>query len=711
MATDNGAQLTLDCRRCGVNGKVTVTARLGDKPVHVDTFDITCAKQRDEFADAVARKCPGIDATELQEMLLRLADEHVREEAKRADNRPPPGANGQTDQAAQRASVPGSDRQGGEQPSKPAVPPWQPFPVDVLPSPAREFVTAAAAALKTNEVYVALPLLAMLGSLIGNARRLKVKKDWFAPPILWTVVVGESGQGKSPAYRMVLEPIRALQQRANEEYEAAVKKFLQDLEVYEREKARWHRGKSDSIVPPEKPAPPPMIKYWVSDITVEALAMVLQANPRGVLLARDELAGWIGSFDRYAGNKGRASADAAHWLEMYNGGAITVDRKTGHPPTIYVPMAAVSITGTIQPGILRRALGVENRENGLAARLLLAYPPRVPREWSEAEVSKDLKKAIERVVAELIGLQPVREGKAFRPCIVKMDENAKAAYVNYFNAHNREGVELEGDLSAAWAKLEETSARLALIVHYVRWANGDVKDEFLLDEHSMRAGIALAEWFKQETVRVYAILDETEDDRDRRRLVEWLIRHGGKATASQVQAGCRWLRAPGAAEDALNDLRKAGLGDWHLAEPGKGGGRPGKVFCLSAKPNHVSGTPAKPWENRGFADKLTIDTVTPAKSDPQHSPGVAASDGRETADAVDTDKTDSPSGDSREAVLVDKADAPAPALSAADTAAPSSPSANPPKADGQAGDSLEEELGDLSDLFEEPTDEGEWHDV
>jgi hypothetical protein len=527
----------------------------------------------------------------------------------------------------------------------------------------------------------------MLGSLVGNARRLKVKKDWFAPPILWTVVVGESGQGKSPAYRMVLEPIRALQQRANEEYEAALKKYLQDYEIYERERARWHKGKSDSIVPPEKPAPPPMIKYWVSDITVEALAMVLQANPRGVLLARDELAGWIGSFDRYAGNKGRASADAAHWLEMYNGGAITVDRKTGHPPTIYVPMAAVSITGTIQPGILRRALGVENRENGLAARLLLAYPPRVPREWSEAEVSKDLKKAIERVVAELIGLQPVREGKTFRPCIVRMDAKAKAAYVNYFNVHNREGVELEGDLSAAWAKLEETSARLALIVHYVRWANGDVKDEFLLDEHSMRAGIALAEWFKQETVRVYAILDETEGDRDQRRLVEWLQRHGGKATVRQVQAGCRWLRASGAAEEALNDLRKAGLGDWQTTEPAKGGGRSGMVFCLSTKPNRVNGTPSKPWEKWGSVDMLTVDTLTRAKIDPQHSPAVAASDGPETPGAADTDKTNSHSGDSPGAVPGGKAADPAPALSAADTAAPSSPSGDAHKAEGQTSDS------------------------
>ena len=57
----------------------------------------------------------------------------------------------------------------------------------------------------------------------------------------------------------------------------------------------------------------------------------------------------------------KGGADAAHWLSMYNGESIVVDRKTGNPPTIYVPEALVSVTGGIQPAILHRALGIEHR--------------------------------------------------------------------------------------------------------------------------------------------------------------------------------------------------------------------------------------------------------------------------------------------------------------------------------------------------------------
>jgi hypothetical protein len=51
-----------------------------------------------------------------------------------------------------------------------------------------------------------------------------------------------------------------------------------------------------------------------------------------VLLARDELSGWFGSFDRYA-KAGKTGADSAHWLSMHNGESVTVDRASvaAHP--------------------------------------------------------------------------------------------------------------------------------------------------------------------------------------------------------------------------------------------------------------------------------------------------------------------------------------------------------------------------------------------
>ncbi len=115
----------------------------------------------------------------------------------------------------------------------------------------------------------------------------------------------------------------------------------------------------------------------VSDITVEKLADVLDDNGRGVLAVRDELSGWLGSFARYKGQGG--GSDEPNWLSMHRADAITYDRKTGEKTTIYIPHAAVGVTGGIQPGVLARLLSDHFLESGLAARILFAMPLQTPR--------------------------------------------------------------------------------------------------------------------------------------------------------------------------------------------------------------------------------------------------------------------------------------------------------------------------------------------
>ena len=51
---------------------------------------------------------------------------------------------------------------------------------------------------------------------------------------------------------------------------------------------------------PEKSKEPKAAPYLVNDITTEALAPILNDNPRGVRRYRNGLAGLIGGFDRYA---------------------------------------------------------------------------------------------------------------------------------------------------------------------------------------------------------------------------------------------------------------------------------------------------------------------------------------------------------------------------------------------------------------------------
>lgn len=66
---------------------------------------------------------------------------------------------------------------------------------------------------------------------------------------------------------------------------------------YERDLNEWKRSKASGD-PPQKPEEPTADRCWCDDPTVEALAVLLVNQWRGLLMVRDELSGWIGGFDR-----------------------------------------------------------------------------------------------------------------------------------------------------------------------------------------------------------------------------------------------------------------------------------------------------------------------------------------------------------------------------------------------------------------------------
>ena len=59
--------------------------------------------------------------------------------------------------------------------------------------------------------------------------------------------------------------------------------------------------------------------------------------------------------------------------------------------------AAVSVCGTIQPGTLARALTQDYLDAGLAARLLLAMPPKQLKKWSEVEIHPETEDAYRKL--------------------------------------------------------------------------------------------------------------------------------------------------------------------------------------------------------------------------------------------------------------------------------------------------------------------------
>jgi hypothetical protein len=486
-----------------------------------------------------------------------------------------------------------------------AAPAYIPFPVEALPDPLRRYIVEADRAIGCDPTFVALPLLSAVGAVIGNSTAILLKSCWVEPAILWTAVVCESGSAKTPALKAALKPIRKLEALARRIHDREIEEWNREVLLYEKRLAEWKKdGKGPDAHPPVPPKRPIARRFVVNDTTTEALLGILTDNPRGVLVARDELSGLVGSFDRYA-KGGKGGGDAAAWLPMHSGEPVTIDRKTGIPPTLHVPAAFVGVTGGIQPGVLKRAFGIEHRENGLLARFMVAYPPQRLRRWTEAVIAEETEDAIERLFAGLLSLKPRldKDGEE-TPRLVCFDPEAKRVWVAFYDEHHRELLSHHGDAAAAWSKLVGGAARLTLIIHLVRVVAGDpaIVDPNIVDAASVEAGVRLARWFAAEALRVYELLAESDSDREARALAEWIVRQGNDLTAAEVSRGVWRFRGDAeAAELALADLAARGYGHWIDCPAGGKGGRPTRRFRFNpgASPQR---NPLIPGESEGSVE-------------------------------------------------------------------------------------------------------------
>jgi hypothetical protein len=429
-----------------------------------------------------------------------------------------------------------------------------------------------------DESYLGGAVLAVLAGAVGNTRRIRLKSSWYEPAIVWTVIVGNSGSRKSPPIDAAAKPLRDRQARALRDHAKLMEGFERDQAEFAAASRRY-KGQGQ---PPERPAEPVADRYLVSDLTIEALAYLLNNQPRGLLVVRDELDGWLGGFDQYKSGKG---SDLANWLELHGGRSLTVDRRTGSQRTLYVPRAAVSLTGGIQPGILTSKITTAHVASGLFARLLFTFAPSRPRKWTEAEVDEQVVRNYAQVVENLLSLKFVSDNLTGDsvPGLVSLSSDAKRRFAEFVNEHGQETADLDDSLTASFAKLEGYAARFGLILHLTRWACGESVDPDVCDLQSIENGIKLSRWYANEARRIHALLSETVNETEIRQLIDWIQRKGGSVSPRELYRKNRRYPTASDSELTLQTLVDMGEGIWTPVPSTDAGGRPSRIFSLSCR--------------------------------------------------------------------------------------------------------------------------------
>ncbi|MBL8751410.1 MAG: DUF3987 domain-containing protein [Planctomycetes bacterium] len=369
------------------------------------------------------------------------------------------------------------------------------FPVDALPPVLRAMVTEGAAAQGVDVAYWAVPLLGILAGCVGATRRVRINTDWPEPVVVWSAVVAPSGSGKSPPLRALLGPVRDRDYELHQRTIALHQQHAVDLDA-------WKGTPVDERGP--RPVPPPILAAMIDDATLEAVAARLVDNPRGLLLAVDELAGWLRGHDRYRSGGG----DEQRWLSVHSATSFPIDRKGAQngPARTYVRNPCVSIIGTIQPAIARKYLAnPERRAAGVCARVLLAAPPITAAELTDRAIPTHVHDDYRRVIHSLLDL---RLGANGEPVDVPL---SPAAYSRFRVWHDRNGTacvdaarEGDEDIAAMLSKLRGYAPRIALELTLARAAeNGVAAILDVVDEDAIVAAIAIVDFHEDQARRVY----------------------------------------------------------------------------------------------------------------------------------------------------------------------------------------------------------------
>lgn len=329
-----------------------------------------------------------------------------------------------------------------------------PFPIDALPEPIGDFSASCAAALSAPPELVAIPALVAAAAAIGNSRAIKLKPGWTESASLFAAVISPSGAMKTPALQMATKPIQNLES------------------------------------PPRR--------TWTSDVTVERLAGLLEENPRGLLLVRDELSAWVKSMNQY--KAGGCGSDRQFYLSVWGGVPVKVDRKASgdEPKTISVMRPCLSVIGGIPPDVVHELGSKTGDEDGFLPRLLFSWPEHVPVRWTDQVVPDQLNEAYADRIKSLY-LTPLID----HPLDLNISPEGMASFTKWHDLHcaQMETPELPSFLRAAYAKFKGYCARLAL-VHAV------TKDPSttVIGMESIISAIRLIHYFKAQAAKVMPLL-------------------------------------------------------------------------------------------------------------------------------------------------------------------------------------------------------------
>jgi hypothetical protein len=236
------------------------------------------------------------------------------------------------------------------------------------------------------------------------------------------------------------------------------------------EEERWlsevkdaHRRQNPAPLPPATTSTPAPLapRLRQHDVTVEKVATLLSAAaPKGLLICRDELAGWIDGMTQYN------DAGRSFWIEAYGGRPFRVERQK-HPDPIDIPRLAVGVYGNTQPD--KVAVLMRGADDGMLSRFLWVWPE--PIEFRLGRLPPQAQWAIGAL--DKLRELDLHPGPPAQPIMVPLAGDAVSLIETFGREMQKRQAEAIGLLRSALGKVRGQALRLSLILESLWWCGAE----------------------------------------------------------------------------------------------------------------------------------------------------------------------------------------------------------------------------------------------
>ncbi len=202
-------------------------------------------------------------------------------------------------------------------------------------------------------------------------------------------------------------------------------------------------------------------RFIVNDVTVEKLGELLKENPRGLLMVRDELSGFLANLERK-----EYQTDRSFYLTAFNGDdQFTYDRiERG---TIFIPHVTLSMIGGIQPSRIIPIIQAMHRginDDGLLQRFQMLVWPDETKDWQLVDKPPN-QEGWQKYEGVFRSFRDKRLGSPEHPLIMRFMPKAQEKFYEWLENLHREakGGHFSKSLQSHVLKMPKTIASLALI--------------------------------------------------------------------------------------------------------------------------------------------------------------------------------------------------------------------------------------------------------